>query len=196
MHELAAGQILELIGGRRPPQNLVPVRLTTEASDDVAMPTGLVGRELEPGSELRRSLPNQFLCELDRELEMLQLLRVPEREHEEGLFPGRLESGVVADLETLEGERASLRIVREGAAASAMDGPGELVQYDDEGETGPSRMGPFIELASLGALQKGGKAPDDLLVCSASKPPFGSSDESSRVSRESVGEPEREYLLG
>src|SRR5512139_307557 len=130
MHEVTARKIVELFRGGLPTQHLVPVRVTTKSSDHLAVPTGLAGGELEPGPKLRRRLPNELLGKPDCEVEVLQLLRVGERENEEGLLPWRLQQGVVAGLETAEREGQCLLIVRERPTACAMDRTRELVQHD------------------------------------------------------------------
>jgi hypothetical protein len=182
MHELAASQILELFRGRLPSQKFIPVRVPTKASDDVAIPAGLIGRKLEPRPELRGSLPNEFLRQLDHEIEVLELFRVPEGQHEECLLPGRFQSGVLTGGESPQSERQRLRIVRERSAASAVDGPRELVECNDQGESRASPMRPIIELASLRALQEHGKAANDLLVRSPTKPPFSLPQERMTIS--------------
>ena len=78
MHEFAARQVIEFLGGRFPPEDGVAMRMATEARDYVSMSTGLGRRVLQYLTELRRGLLHKVLCKLNRSFQMPKLLGMPQ----------------------------------------------------------------------------------------------------------------------
>jgi hypothetical protein len=102
--------------------------MAAEAGDHVAMTARLRGRVLEDPAQLRLLLFRELLRELNRCLDVGELLGVPQRQEEERPLPCGLEGCVVADLDPLERQGQRVRILRECARRAAVDRPRELIE--------------------------------------------------------------------
>jgi len=104
VYELTARQVVDFLWARLPAQNGVAMRMTTEAANYVSMSTRLRHRVLQYPAQLRRRLFRELLRELDRTLQVQELLGMPQGQKEEGLLPGSFESREVTNLQSLERE--------------------------------------------------------------------------------------------
>ena len=84
VYELTARQVVDFLWGRLPAQNGVAMRMTTEAGNYVSMSTRLRHRVLQYPAQLRRRLFRELLRELDRTLQVQELLGMPQGQKEEG----------------------------------------------------------------------------------------------------------------
>src|SRR5581483_10819454 len=191
VNQLAACQVLELLGRRAAAEDFVPVRMAAEAPDLVAVGASLSGGELEPPAARL-----ELLGERDGALDVSQVLGVTEGQHEEGLLPRRRERGVVAGVDAFERERDRVRVLRVGARGPAVDRTRELIEDEDEGEPRSRLAGPRIELAALRALEERPEPLDDRCIRAAAKPPLGLPRQSFPVLAHAARKPEVEDLLG
>src|SRR5262245_50099072 len=107
------------------------MRMAPEALDHVAMSARLRCGVLEYPAQLPRSALDEAFGEHDGGIRVAQLLRMPQRHDEEGLFPRRLERGVVADLEPMDDVAQGLGVLCIRARRAAVERPRELVEHDD-----------------------------------------------------------------
>jgi hypothetical protein len=86
---------------------------------------------LKHSAQVRRGTLRQLLGERDCAIKVREFFRMPQWKEKEGLLPWRLQSCIVADLNSFERERESFRILCERARGVSVEGTGELIQNDD-----------------------------------------------------------------
>jgi len=155
VHQLTGGEVGELFLGRGAAKHGVAMRLAAEARDDVAMVARLRRRERIDFLQVRRRLLDQRLAERDAALQEALLLGMAERQHEEGFLPDRLQLGVVAALQALEGQVLRQKILGVGLRGALPDRARELLEDDDQREPGARRFGPAMQLAAAAASSTG-----------------------------------------
>src|SRR5688572_9708071 len=170
VHEVSGGNIVALFRGRFSAQRRVAMRLPSEKRNHVSAATGLRRGELVYPAQMGRRLTGQCLGQLDASLDQVKLLRMAEREHEEGLLPNRGQTVVEPAFESVEGQGHRLRILGIGGGGPAMEAARELIEDDDQGEAGPRCACPGIERATRGCRENIGMALGDQRIGAATEP--------------------------
>src|SRR5262245_40899669 len=88
MHELTGGQVFDFFRGRLSSQDGIAMGLAAEACNDITMSSRLRGRMIEKPAECCRRLLSELRGQLNGHVEMLERLRVTERQDEKR-FPPR-----------------------------------------------------------------------------------------------------------
>src|SRR5262245_8747541 len=128
--------------------------MTAEPGDDVAVSPGLLRGKLQHDPKLRWRFQNELLDQLNPQFLAREVLGMAKGQTEEDLLPWALERRCVAVLDTVPRQNQCLRIIRVGAGTAPMDRSRELVQHDDERQTGSRAASPLIQLAALSLLEE------------------------------------------
>src|SRR5687767_9402670 len=110
VHEVPGGNIVTLGRGRFSAQRRVAVRLPPEKRNHVPAAAGLRGGERVHPAQMGRRLTGQCLGQLDASLDQVELLRMAEREHEEGFLPNRGQTVIETAFESIESQSNRLFI--------------------------------------------------------------------------------------
>jgi len=171
--------------------------MTTEPGDNVTMSSGLLRGKLQHDPKFRRRLQNELLHQPHAQFLAREIFGMAKRQTEEDLLPWVFESRCVTNLDTFPRERERLRIISVRAGTAPMDRSRELVEYDDERQTGSRAASPCVQLAALSPLKECRELVDDLGIRASSKPPFDLTQKVRRLSQRTLlRKPEPEDILG
>ncbi len=194
--EIAAREVLDLVGCRDAAQHRIAMRMPAETRDHVTVRACLRRGMLEHRSLRHRRRTSQFLGQPYGLIEIAQVLGMTERQKEEGLFPRRVERRVVACVEAGACQRARLRVERIHSRIATVDGSGELVEHDDQCEPRAWILGPAVQHPAAGALVERPEPLIDHGIRATAKPPLELTRHGGRIVRRDGRKPETEHVIG